>query len=154
MLALTKKTEYALIALTCLARADSHWVSAREISVQYGIPLALLMNSLKTLAQRGLIRSVRGARGGYVLARPASEISVETIILAVEGPVCLTQCIAERDGVPRGKCEVRPACPVRGPVRSINAKLRSLLGQVKLAQLVEDPSVCPVTTALAAGTTG
>ncbi|MGB9625707.1 MAG: RrF2 family transcriptional regulator, partial [Phycisphaerae bacterium] len=79
MLALTKKTEYALIALTCLARAESRWVSAREISAQYGIPLALLMNILKTLAQSGLIRSVRGARGGYVLARPASDISVETI---------------------------------------------------------------------------
>lgn len=150
MLALTKKTEYALIALTCLARAEDRWISAREISGQYGIPLPLLMNILKTLAQRGLIRSVRGARGGYVLARPAEEISMETIILAVEGPVCLTQCIAQRDGAPRGTCEVKPACPVRVSVRSINAKLRVLLGQVRLSQLIEDPSECPATAALTA----
>jgi Rrf2 family protein len=150
MLALTKKTEYALIALTCLAQSGGRWLSAREIGEQYGIPLPLLMNILKTLTQRGLVRSVRGARGGYVLATPASEVSLEKIILAVEGPVCLTQCIAERDGAPRGSCEVRPACPVRLPVRSINAKLRQLLGQVTLAQLVEEPSLCPAAAAMAA----
>ena len=117
MLALTKKTEYALIALTCLSRAEDRWVSAREIAGQYKVPLPLLMNIMKTLTQRGIVRSVRGARGGYVLALPPAEITLEKLILAVEGPVCLTQCIAERDGSPRGSSGGRPARPVRGSVR-------------------------------------
>lgn len=152
MLALTKKTEYALIALTRLSQTEGHWISAREIAAQYGIPLPLLMNILKTLTQRGLVRSVRGARGGYVLAATPVEITLEKIILAVEGPVCLTQCIAERDGAPRGSCEVRPACPVKAPVHSINAKLREMLGRVTLAQLAENPALCPAVAAMAAQT--
>ncbi len=135
MLALTKKTEYGLIALTHLARAKDRWASAREIADAYHTPLPLLMNILKTLTQRGLVRSIRGARGGYVLALPAEEITVERLILAVEGPVCLTQCIAERDGAPRGICEVQAGCPVKFSVRSINQQLREILGQVTIAQL-------------------
>ncbi len=137
MLALTKKTEYALIALTHLTRAEGRWASAREIADAYNVPLPLLMNILKTLTQQGLVRSIRGAKGGYVLAMQPGEITVEKLILAVEGPVCLTQCIAERDGAPRGTCEVMAGCPVKLPVRSINEKLRELLGQVTLAQLAE-----------------
>lgn len=150
LLALTRRTEYALIALTHLARCGGHLASAREIADNYNVPLPLLMNILKRLTQRGLVRSVRGARGGYVLALSSQEITVEKLIHAVEGPVCLTQCIAERDGVPRGICEVQSGCPVKFSVRSINQKLRELLGQVTIAQLAEKPEACPASAAAVA----
>lgn len=138
MLALTKKTEYALIALTRLAQAGEKCSSAREISDQFQLPLPLLMNVLKKLTQRGLVRSVRGARGGYALAVDADRLTLDEVIEAVEGPVALTQCIAERDGASRGACELVCTCRVREPVEKINDKLRSFLRHVTLADFTQD----------------
>jgi Rrf2 family protein len=93
MLTLTRKTDYALIALTHLSQNRETCTSAREIATLYGLPLPLLMNVLKLLGQQGLAKSVRGPKGGYQLALPASEITLHDIILAVEGPIQLVQCI-------------------------------------------------------------
>ena len=75
MLAFTRKTDYALIALTHMAKHSEECNSAREIAGLYGIPLPLLMNILKQMAQRGLAQSVRGPRGGYRLAMPPEKSS-------------------------------------------------------------------------------
>jgi len=141
MLVLTKKVEYGLIALTCVARAKSRPISAREIADQYNVPLALLMNILKTLTQRGLVRSVRGARGGYVLAMPAQAITMEALIVAIDGPVCLTQCASSNERTYKRTCGVGDPCPVRVAVRKINMKFRQLLSEVTLADLVQQEPV-------------
>ncbi len=93
MLTLTRKTDYALIALTHLSHCKGTCVSAREIATLYGLPLPLLMNVLKLLSQQGLAKSIRGPRGGYELAEDAESITLYDIIQAVEGPIQLVQCI-------------------------------------------------------------
>jgi Rrf2 family protein len=93
MLTLTRKTDYALIALTHLSQNKESCTSAREIATLYGLPLPLLMNVLKLLGQQGLAKSSRGPKGGYQLARSPNEITLHDIILAVEGPIQLVQCI-------------------------------------------------------------
>ena len=75
MLTLTRKTDYALIALTHLAQARERCICAREIAEKYGLPSALLMNLLKQLAQKGLVKSSRGPRGGYTLGAPPGQIT-------------------------------------------------------------------------------
>ena len=82
MLSLTKKTEYALIACCYLARVNRGVVSARDIAQQHSVRVPLLMNVLKVLNQRGLLKSARGARGGYTLAVPADELSLARVIEA------------------------------------------------------------------------
>ncbi len=136
MLGLTKKTEYALIALSHLARDGDCRTSAREIADRYNVSLPLLMNILKTLTQKGLVRSTRGARGGYCLAGPADGITLEDVILAIEGAISLTQCTADDGGAAKGLCGLAPSCPVRSPVGRINQKFREFLRQVTLADVV------------------
>src|SRR5690606_10453865 len=80
MLSLTRKTEYALIALFHLARESERVCTAREISARYHLPPALLMNVLKCLASGDLLLSTRGAKGGYRLALPPEAISLSAII--------------------------------------------------------------------------
>ena len=94
MLRLSKKSDYALIAMTHLAtRPDgSGSSSAREISESYAIPLELLAKVLQRLVRARLLVSVQGTRGGYRLARPAAAISVADVIQAVDGPVTVTAC--------------------------------------------------------------
>src|SRR2546429_181948 len=76
MLRLSRKADYALISLAYLAEHQSHIVSAREIAEVRDLPLPLLMNILKVLHQRGMLRSMRGASGGYQIAADLSRFSL------------------------------------------------------------------------------
>jgi Rrf2 family protein len=142
MLTLTRKTDYALIALTHLAQAQDHCVCAREIAEKYGLPLPLLMNLLKQLAQRGLTRSVRGPRGGYVLGSPPSQITLHDVIVAVEGPVQLVQCVDGCSDEPQAEseepCDLESSCPVRSPIHRIHHRLVQFLATVTLAEIAEN----------------
>lgn len=155
MLSLTKKTDYALIALAHLARQgearqEGNCASAREIGDAYGVPLPLLMNLLKTLTRSGLIQSVRGARGGYALARPATKITLATLIEVIEGPIRLVQCgsetsenekeITPADQESKSSCELMGTCPVRHPAMQVHDRLIQFLRSVTLAELAQSPA--------------
>ena len=137
MLSLTRKTEYALIATCHLARADrGAVVSARDIHEQHGVPLPLLMNILKRLNQAGLVRSQRGARGGYTLDVPPEEIDLATLIEAVEGPVQLVRCAALDRRNP--KCAVMGRCPIQRSVHRLHERLQEFMRDVTIADLAFD----------------
>lgn len=84
MLRLSKKADYALISLAYLAEHLEQIVSAREIAETCRLPLPLLMNILKVLHQRGILRSVRGASGGYQIATDLSRLSLLELSSIVE----------------------------------------------------------------------
>ena len=145
MLTLTRKTDYALIALTHLAQAKDQCLSAREIAGKYNLPLPLLMNLLKHLSQQGLTKSARGPRGGYALALPPREITLHDVIAAVEGPLQLVQCVDRQEHSPvqdeAHPCELVECCPVRSPIHRIHDRLIQFLDSVTLADIV-DNSCC------------
>ena len=98
MLRLSKKADYALIAMKHLAlRPDQAASSAREIAEQYDIPVELMAKVLQRLAREGLLASHQGTRGGYHLSRPPSAISVADVIQAVDGPLTVTACSTEEE---------------------------------------------------------
>jgi Rrf2 family protein len=142
MLAFTRKTDYALIALTHLAHHPDECNSAREIARRYGVPLPLLMNILKQMTQQGLALSVRGPRGGYRLASPPSKITLNDIIVAVEGPVQLVQCVDWYQNKARGKlktgCDLMAGCPVRPTIHRVHERLVDFLSTVTLADVVDN----------------
>jgi len=137
MLTLTKKTEYALIATCHLAHSGSQVVSARDMAKEYGVRLPLLMNVLKTLNQRGILRSVRGARGGYRLAIGPKDITLSRLIEAVEGMPRLTRCAAPRPG-DEEPCELMGRCPVRSPLGKVHRVFGRFLRDVTVADLAFD----------------
>ena len=148
MLALTKRTEYALIALHYMieqgAISDDGSpgkltpVSAREIAERYGVPLPLLMNILKKLAAEHVLLSVRGAKGGYVLSRNPRHMSLSQMIEAVEGPVQMVECAcedaaeadataADEELIATFKCKLSHSCPIKRPLQILHAKLTEFL---------------------------
>ncbi len=138
MLSLTKKTEYALAALIYLQDNRQRVCSAREIAELCKIPLPLLMNILKSLNQSQIVDSARGARGGYQLSCNPAEVSLNQIILALEGPVKLVQCVHDNH---RGfnstdtHCERVEYCTVRPSLLKIHAHIEKLLKEVSLADI-------------------
>jgi Rrf2 family protein len=136
-LALTKKTGYALVAMTHLARREGDVTSARELARWVGAPVPLLMNVLKALASSGFVESLRGARGGYRLARPLERINLADVVEAMEGPVRLAECMTAPDE--RHECtdERMARCPIHDPVHRVQRKLNDFLKKVTLADIVE-----------------
>ena len=142
MLALTKKTDYALIALSHLARQSGSVVSAREIADRYHLPLPILTNILKTLAQASVLISERGASGGYGLAKPAESISLLELIATIEGPFQFVRCSLSAPETSQQPCDIESSCPIRLPAHRIRARLTEFLEHVTLAELMEnDPAL-------------
>src|SRR5215471_594420 len=106
MLKLTKKADYALMAMKHLAERSSEGsLSAKDVADSYGIPPEALAKILQRLAKAGLLHSQHGINGGYTLARPATEISAYEVIRAIDGPLFITSCITVR-----GECDQTQRC--------------------------------------------
>jgi len=140
MLRLSKKADYALMAMKHLAlrtdRGSQGSSSAREIAEQYDIPIELMAKVLQRLVRHGLLASHQGTRGGYQLARTPAQISVADVIQAVDGPVTVTACSTEE-----GTCEQFAKCNVRDPLWRVRERILSALGECTIAELAaEGPS--------------
>ena len=118
MLRLSKKADYALISIGYLAEHTGHVVSAREIAERCQLPLPLLMNILKVLHQRGILKSVRGANGGYQVASDLGEVSL----------LELSDLLDRTDG------EVKMA--LHGPAQALQYRLVRFMDEVSVADLV------------------
>ena len=134
MLRLSKKADYALMAMKHLAlRGDAGSSSAREIAGTYDIPIELLAKVLQRLVRRGLLASHQGTRGGYQLARVPTQISVADVIQAIDGPVAVTAC-SSQDGM----CDQFAKCNVRDPLARVRERILSALGECTIAELAAD----------------
>ena len=147
MLRLSKKADYALLAMRHLAaHADQGAVSARELAETYDIPSELLAKVLQKLVRARLLESHQGIRGGYGLARPATAISVADVIQAIDGPLTVTAC-TEVDH----SCDQYSKCNIRDPLWQIKDRIVSALAATSVADLAVDltsdagrPALVPV----------
>ena len=128
VLRLSKLTDYAVVALVRLAQQDEMMTSP-SLSHATGIPEPTVAKVRKILAADELVISLRGARGGYRLARPLHEISVARVITAVDGPISLTACV---DG---GECDARTLCGLCGQWDAVNDAIRGALSSITLADM-------------------
>jgi Rrf2 family protein len=136
MLRLSKKAEYALMALKDLAsRPESEAASAREIAERYGIPVELMAKVLQRLVRQDLLASHYGTRGGYHLARSPERISVAHVIEAIDGPVMVTACTTVDD-----ECEQFATCNIRDPLWRIKDQIVQALNSYSLQALAADES--------------
>ena len=148
MLSLSKKTDYALVALAHLAETPGRVASAREIAEARNLPTALLMNILKELQHQGIVRSTRGARGGYELAADISCVSLHTLIVAMEGPVRLVDCAGDsgdagnedhcehQTATEAEACRVSGRCAVQMPLQALHQRFVRFLQEVKLSEVI------------------
>jgi FeS assembly SUF system regulator len=129
---MTKTADYAIVLLTRMASHEDRIFNAPELAQQTQLPAPTVSKILKILARDGLLRSHRGAKGGYALERSPEDVSVVEIITAVDGPVGITECI---DDTP-GECGQESVCPVRGNWQRINDAIRRALDDITLAEMV------------------
>jgi len=139
MLHLTKRVDYALIALTHLALHRDERISARELAAAYHLSRPLLANVLKELARAELVSSVRGTKGGYALAVAPAALTIGRVAERLEGPLRLAECIGQ-DPKDDLNCTLSKVCPVKQNVFKIHLKIRDVLYGMTIADLVRGAS--------------
>ncbi len=139
MLKLTKKADYALMAMKHLADHSAAGVgsaSAKDVADSFGIPPEALAKILQKLAKAGLLQSQHGTNGGYRLARAAHTISAFEVIQAIDGPLFITSCVTTR-----GACGQSERCNIREPLRKVNESIEAVLKRIKISHMSEEPEL-------------
>lgn len=134
MLRLSKLADYAVVVLVRLSQVEGCQTSPC-IAGLTGLPEPTVAKVLKALTVGGLVRSQRGARGGYLLARPLDRIAVAEVVTAIDGPIALAACV---DGG-SGGCLSEPLCPVRGRWDPVNQAVMRALSAMTLADMTATP---------------
>ena len=129
---LSHLADYAVVLMTAAARRPaSARLSATELSAETGVPLPTTQKLMGQLAASGLLSSVRGAGGGFALARIPAEISLADIVEAVEGPIALTMCSDSNNH----DCILDAHCRVKPHIGVVGRAVRGALGAVTLTSL-------------------
>ena len=128
---LSHLADYAVVLMTAAARRPAAArLSATELSGETGLPLPTTQKLMGQLAACGLLRSMRGASGGFSLARPAEAITLADIVEAVEGPIAMSAC---SDG--KFDCALDAHCRVKPHMGIVGNAVRGALGAVSLTTL-------------------
>ena len=131
---LSSLADYAVVMMSSVARhCGQSRLNAAQLAEETGIPVPTVQKLVSRLSAAGLLRSVRGAGGGFKLARPAATVSLADIIEAIEGPIAMTSCVdtGKHDCGLEGSCRVQAHWPV------VNQAVRGALAGVNLNSLAE-----------------
>ncbi len=134
MLRISRLTDYGTMILVYLAAHHDRACSASEVAAATRVALPTTQKLLKVLARGELVNSLRGAEGGYRLARPAGRITAMEILHLLEGPLAITEC-----STLDSHCDLEEGCPVGHAWQGINRVIVSALEHVTLADLADPP---------------
>lgn len=128
---LTKLTDYGIVLLTYVARRPEGRIhNVPDLAAEAHLPLPTVSKVLKMLQRGGLLVSHRGIKGGYELARPADSITLADILVALDGPIALTDCSSEK-----GACQLTQLCPARSNLQRVNDAVLGALENINLAEM-------------------
>ncbi|MBQ3334786.1 MAG: Rrf2 family transcriptional regulator [Eubacteriaceae bacterium] len=132
---LSTKGEYGVLAMCELAaRHGEGPISVKDIADKQGLSDAYLEQLFARLKKTHLIKSMRGAKGGYVLTRDPSDITVGEVIDALEGPIEISPCVGGANA--DFKCDKTAACATRGLWMEVHQSIRNVIDNRTLGDLV------------------
>ena len=129
MLKLTRKLEYALIALRHMQDKRDTFISAKEIAGMYLIPQELLAKTLQQMAKLNYIKAEQGPQGGYQIRKGLIEISFTQFIEDMEGPIGIVDCNINSD------CVQLDNCNIRIPIKQINSNIRAIFNGIRIGDI-------------------
>lgn len=132
MVRIGKLTDYALLITSQMAKEKDMLLSASALAEALHLPLPTVSKILKILSDAGLVSSVRGAEGGYLLTRDAQNISVADVITAMEGEFALTECCESVS-----PCVISTQCHMRENWLTINKLIHAFLSQLSLLDMLK-----------------
>ena len=130
---LTRSGEYGLKGVVFLAKQPPKQLSlVSEISREEKIPEKFLAKIFQRLSKAGLLRSTRGANGGFTLGRPADQITMKAVIEAIEGPIALNRCLLRE-----GECEEEEGCALHEVLGEAQERFLEVLNRTTVEDLAK-----------------
>jgi Rrf2 family protein len=134
---LSKKTRYAIVALTCLAREYGNGpIQIKDIAEKEKIPHSFLENILLELRKLGILGSKLGKAGGYFLLKKPEDVTLADIVRHFEGTIALMYCVSEKAYQPCEFCKDEEKCEIRKVFKEIRDTTYSILTRTTLKSLV------------------
>lgn len=135
MLRLSKKSEYALIAVKYMAlNQNGKCITVKEIANIYGLSFQLLAKLMQKLVRNNIIISQQGTKGGYMLNKQTEDILLSDIISAIEENYSLTDCIESE--VPENSCARANCCIIRDPLAKVQHKINRIFAETTIKQIL------------------
>lgn len=135
LMQIPRRVDYGLRAVIYLSGQDpARCCSIAEIAEHQGVPRKFLEKIIQDLIRGGLIKSKRGACGGYQLARAADAISFYDVIAAIEGPIAVNTCLDDERG-----CDQMPKCTMIGVWAEVQRGITEVLSRTTIAALRKSP---------------
>jgi Rrf2 family protein len=132
LLRLSKRAEYAILTLDHLAnRASGAPATVSAMAKRYSLPKPLLAKVCQTLKNSGMVSSVKGAAGGYLLDQPLASITVAHVLECFDVDVALVECVESDDG-----CQTAAHCEIKAPMAALSDAILSYLRSVSLETLL------------------
>ncbi len=128
------ESDYAVRIVQCLALSDERR-DAQSIAESTCVSLRFTLKIMRKLVAAGVVKSYKGARGGYTLSRPAAAITLRQVIEAVEGPYRFSRCV---DGDYACNCSTKTACPFHSVFDEITQMVTAKLDAVTFDQLLPE----------------
>jgi Rrf2 family iron-sulfur cluster assembly transcriptional regulator len=142
MIKLSKRIEYALLAVQEMARQPGAIVSAKDLAERFDISFTLLAKVLQQLVHAGYVRSYAGVRGGYELAVAADRLSVADVIVAVDGrKSALVECQDAADHA----CTTVGNCTIREPLALLQERITMAFASMTLQELAHPQALVSLT---------
>ncbi len=140
MLKITKKVEYALIALKHMSHKEGETLtSARELCEAYSMPFDTMAKVLQAMNQAGWLTSLKGIKGGYTLSSDLTQISFMQLTRAIEGQEAADVCMGNK-----GMCELHGTCNIVTPVTQLHKHVTSFLENLNIDQLLTSGPTLPI----------
>lgn len=130
---ISTKAQYGLRALVEIGRGEGAAVSLKSISKRQSISLHYLEQIAGQLRRAGFIKSIRGAKGGYLLSKPPEQINAYDVVTTMEGSIAPVSCVEEGH-----ECPSHDVCGTQGLWFRVDAALREVLGGTNLSELIEE----------------
>lgn len=131
---ITRAGEYGVLGLMCLARRSAGSVMMiDEVSREEHIPKSFAAKIFQSLVKAGLVKGNRGSGGGFILLKPAKEITVLDVIEAIEGKIAFQRCLAPDEP----KCEHHGGCALCGLFEQAQDQVKDVFSRTTLADLMK-----------------
>ena len=133
MIRISKKVEYALMALKFISNSDHKLVSAREISETKNIPYDLLSKILQKLKNENILASNQGMNGGYFLTKRPDEIPLFNLMSVIDGDISIAECLNIKSGK---DCCMLDGCTIKSPVSKLQKEIEELFKRKTISDFV------------------
>jgi Rrf2 family protein len=132
MLKLSKKAEYAILAVQYLAENPGDKLNAKEIAQNLELSFEFLSKTMQSLMKSGLVNSIQGVKGGYVLSKPANSITLMEIMNATDEKIGIVNCMNIEDD----DCNRNDKCAIKNPMHKIQKLIDGIFVNTTIYDLI------------------